>query len=43
MKSAIGYIFLGLSVFVLYFLGFTEDGQSLGYSVTYAVRSVMNL
>lgn len=43
MKRTIGFTLVGLSVFILYFFGFTEDGQSFGDNLTYAVRSVLNL
>ncbi len=43
MKHTIGYTLVGLSLFVLYFLAYSEDGQVLGYNLTYAVRSVLNL
>jgi hypothetical protein len=34
---------IGLSVVLLYFLGFTEDGQNFGYNFAHALRSVVNL
>lgn len=43
MKHTIGYTLVGLSLVVLYFLVFTEDGEVLGYNLAYAVRSVLNL
>ena len=42
MNRTIGYSLVGASVFIVYFFGFTEDGQSFGSNFTHAVRSVLN-
>ena len=43
MKRMKSYTLVGLSVFILYFLSFTEDGQAFGYNFTHAMRSMLNL
>jgi hypothetical protein len=43
MRRSIGFTLVGLSMVMVYFFAFTEDGQAFGYNFTFAMRTMMNL